>query len=274
MSIDIQFLKIPCSYKKTLFISFFFLTFVWAHSAQAVLQCTSYICFDRPATWTCRAEGVHLICHNKIKKLAKEAVFIAVAKETGRQDSISQYLIYLRDKKEFKTKKGKAITSRVFHSKQRNINRHLWADGFHLSSEIPNYYTRYLGSTKQGLAVLVTYTAHKKKWSKYAKDFNKSIQSLRFLNVEESLKKLRLARRNQLGGKSIRDYLEDVIGDGVLEDEDQSFMSKHFNKVIGGGVGGGILLLLLLRYLARKRKSQVSSPSGSSMRKKRRERIE
>ena len=272
MCIHGQRYRFITSYRKVLFTSFLFLTFLWAYSAQAVIQCTSYVCFDRPKTWTCRAEGVHLICHNKIKKLAKEAVIIAVAKETGRQDSVSQYISYLKNKKEFKTKKGKAINSKVFHSKQRTLNRHLWADGFHLDSEIPNYYTRYLGSTKQGLAVLVTYTAHKKKWSKYSKDFNKSIQSLRFLNVEESLKKLRLARKGQLGRKGIRDYLEDVIGDGIIEDENKSFMKKHLDKIVGGAVGAGVLLILILRFLLKRKRSRMNlnTPhSGGSVRRKR-----
>ncbi len=274
----VQIFEFLTSHKKVLWASFFLVTFLWVYSAQAIIQCTSYICFDRPKTWTCKAEGIHLICHNKIKKLAKEAVIIAVAKETGRQDSVSQYLSFLKNKKEFKTKKGKPITSRVFHSKQRNINHHLWADGFHLASEIPNYYTRYLGSTKKGLAVLVTYTAHKKKWSKHAKDFNKSVQTLRFLNVEQSLRKLRLARRNQLGGKGIRDYLEDIIGDGVVEDENQDGLFGNIDdRVIGGVAGATVLAILFWRLLARRRRRKLldqepGSNAGSSMRKKRKKR--
>ena len=243
---------------------------LWGSSAYAALQCTSYICFDRPKTWTCKSEGIHLICHNKIKKLAKEAVIIAVAKETGRQDSVSQYINYLKNKKEFKTKRGKPITSKVFHSKQRNVNRHLWADGFHLASEIPNYYTRYLGSTKKGLAVLVTYTAHKKKWSKYAKDFNRSIQTLRFLNVEESIKKLRVARQNQLGGKGIRDYLEDIIGDGNIEDEAPKSKMNIPQAVVGGLAIFVVIFILALRFIKRRKKSTSGKEAGSLRRKRKR----
>ena len=259
MSINAQNFKFS-----KLCIAFFLL---WCPSAYAVLQCTSYICFDRPKTWTCKSEGIHLICHNKIKRLAKEAVVIAVAKETGQQDSVSKYVSYLKNKKEFKTKRGKPVISRVFHSKQRNVNKHLWADGFHLASEIPNYYTRYLGSTKKSLAVLVTYTAHKKKWSKYAKDFNRSIQSLRFLDVEESIRKIRVARKNQLGGKGIRDYLEDIIGDGNLEDEPPQ-KTINIPQVLGGLALLIVLAVLALRFLKRDKKS--SKEAGSLRRKRKR----
>ena len=254
-----------------------FFLFSFCFFSEAKLFCTSYICFEIPKSWSCIPEGAHQICHNKIKRLAKEAIIIMVAKETGSQDNLSEYINYLKQKKNYKTKKGHSVQSRVFHSKQRSIHRHLWADGFHLASEIPKYYTRYLGSTKQGLAVLVTYTAHQKLWKKYSKDFNTSIQSLRFLNVDEALRKLRAARGSR-GSKGIRDYLEDIIGDGEIdvegEDGDSSLMdllAENWDKVLGGGIAAGTIGFLMWRRRRSSRSSQLKkTPSGSKRRRKKR----
>jgi len=211
-------------------------------------------------------EGVHRICHNKLRQLAKEAIIIVVAKEVGKQDGVTQYIEYLKQKKSYKTKKGKAMTSKVYHSRSNKINNHLWADGFHLASEIPLYYTRYLGSTKSGLAVLVTYTAHKNLWKKYATDFNKSILSLRLLNVEEAIRKLRAMKQHQIGGRSIRDYLEDIIGatDGEEGLEGGgNWLANNLDKVAGGVLGAGVAGTLLWR-LARRRKRLSAKGSSSS----------
>ena len=44
-------------------------------------------------------------------------------------------------------------------------------DGFHKSSEIQNYLTRYLATTKDRIAVLITFSAHTLYYSKYSQDF-------------------------------------------------------------------------------------------------------
>lgn len=219
-------------------------------------------------------EGVHRICHNKSPQLAKEAIIIVVAKEVGKQDGVTQYIEYLKKKKSYKTRKGKPMTSKVYHSKSNKINSHLWADGFHLASEIPVYYTRYLGSTKSGLAVLVTYTAHRKLWKKYANDFNKSILSLRLLSVEEAIRKLRAMKKHQIGGRGIRDYLEDIIGDGNIDGDlegGENWMQKNWDKVAGGALGAGVIGTLLWR-LARRRSRIPVKGSSSAVGSRRRRR--
>ncbi len=212
-------------------------------------------------------EGVHRICHNKLPQLAKEAIIIVVAKEVGKQDGVTQYIEYLKEKKNYKTRKGKSMTSKVYHSRSNKINNHLWADGFHFASEIPIYYTRYLGSTKSGLAVLVTYTAHKNLWKKYAADFNRSILSLRLLNVEEAIRKLRAMKQHQIGGRSIRDYLEDIIGDGDiegLEEGEGGWIQKNWDKVAGGALGAGAVGTLLWRLARRGRGNHLPTKGSSS----------
>ena len=255
-----------CLLRKIFFGFTTLIIFLFAHFAWSAPKCNNYVCFEVPKNWKCVDEGVHRICHNKSRQLAKEAIIIVVAKEVGKQDGVTQYIDYLKEKKNYKTKKGKAMTSKVYHSRSNKINNHLWADGFHLASEIPIYYTRYLGSTKSGLAVLVTYTAHKNLWKKYAADFNKSILSLRLLNVEEAIRKLRAMKQHQIGGRSIRDYLEDIIGaedDGEgLEGGEGGWLADNL-EVVGGVLGAGAVGTLLWR-LVRRRGSRLPAQGASS----------
>ena len=233
---------------------------------------TSYLSFEIPDNWTCISENVNWICYNKLnKKLAREAVIILTAKEVGTQDNLPEYLRYLKQKKVYKSKKGKQIISKIFHANQRIIAKHSWVDGFHLGSEIPPYYTRYLASIKKNLAVLVTYSAHQKLWKKYSSDFNKSIASLRMLSVDEALRKLRERRGKR--GRSIRDYLEGIIGDGDIDfegSEDGFFDMLGDNlgtTLAGGALGLGAGGFGLWKFLKRKRRSQ---PIVSSRRRRKR----
>ena len=246
--------------------SFLFMLYC-SPSALAVTFNTSYVSLEIPENWTCISENVNWICFNKLnKRLAREAVIILTAKEIGTQDNLPEYLRYLKQKKTYTNKKGKVIVSKVFHSKQRTIAQHPWVDGFHLGSEIASYYTRYLASTKKNLAVLVTYSAHQKLWKKYSSDFNKSILSLRLLSVDEALRKLR--NRQNKGGRSIRDYLEGIIGDSEVEfDGDKKegllgMIAENAGVVAGGAAGAagsGFLLWKLLGKNARKLNPIVSS---------------
>ena len=257
---------------------------IFLHSAvNAKKYTTSYISLEIPESWTCITEGANHLCFNKIsRKLAREAVIILTAKEKGPQDSVMSYINYLKDKRVYTSKKKKSITSKVFHSKQRSIRGHPFADGFHLESEIPLYYTRYIGTTKKSLAVLVTYTAHKTLWKKYTADFNKSINSIRLMDTAAALRKIRNAKKQQIGsGRKIRDYLEGIIGDGDIGEgggaEDSGglgdWIQDNLGKAVGGGAAGLILLILLSRMMKRKPSlSGGGTPSSRSSSRRRRRR--
>lgn len=262
-------------------ISLIFLTgtkvLLFSFFAHSELFITSYLSLELPKNWKCLSEGANWVCHNKIsRKLAKEAIIVLTAKEKGSKDSVGDYISYLKKRKTHFSKKRKKLISKVFHSKQRQIKSHPWADGFHLESELQNYYTRYLGSTKKSLAVLVTYSAHKKLWKKYSSDFNKSIQSLQLLNVDQALKKIRTAR-GRSGSQGIKDYIDALIGDGDIDFEGEGgrtsmsdLWKNHKDKIIGGVLGVTALGTLLFRMLRRKssKKSKKRAVSKRRRRKK------
>ncbi len=244
----------------------FFLTF--SFSTVAKKFATSYVSFDLLNNWHCHPEGTEWICKNKLnRKKASEAMIILTAKQKGPSDSLGLYINHLKSPRTVKaSKRGEGFTSKVFHAKQRQINRHIWADGFHQGSEVPSYYTRYLVTIKGNLAVLVTYSAHKDHYKKYASDFSASINSLRVMNVSADF----AGRKGSMGMGSVQDYLQDMIdadtelgadgGEGGPDDKDGLMGLLSQPEALGGlALGGGGLAYY---FLKRRRKRQASEATG------------
>ncbi len=66
----------------------------------------------------------------------------------------------------------------------------------HLSSEIPSYYTRYLATIKERLAILVTFSGHQKHFTKYSNDFFRAVESLRVVAAKDLFEPTQLAPLN------------------------------------------------------------------------------
>ena len=200
------------------------LLIVFSISSSAKKFATDYVSFDLLNNWHCHPEGTEWICTNKLnRKKASEAMIILTAKQKGPSDSMAQYINHLKAPRTVKKARGGTFTSKVFHAKQRHINGHMWVDGFHQGSEVPVYYTRYLVTIKGSLGILVTYSAHKDHYKKYASDFAASINSLRVMNVSPSFS----GGKGSVGMGNVKDYLQDMIDaddelGGKGDDEDES----------------------------------------------------
>ena len=255
----------------------FILVFSFTFASYGKRFSTSYVSFELLNNWHCYPEGTEWICSNKLnRKKASEAVIILTAKEKGPADNLSQYLKHLKTPREVSSR-GSKVKSKIFHAKQRQINKHLWVDGFHQGSEVPSYYTRYLITTKNKMAVLVTYSAHKNHYNKYASDFAKSISSLRLQNTGK-LSGLG-GKGKKMGAGSFQDYMEGMIDSdeelaageqgessgGGLEDLIQN------PAVLGGALGGAGLLSYLL-FKRRRRGGGGSLPDRDRDRSSRRRR--
>ena len=139
----------------------------------------AYVSFELPPNWNCQLEGTDWVCVNQFQQRAKEAIIILTAKEVGPTDSLSAYRAHLQTPRSFPSKTGAAQTSKVIHVKDRMIANHPWVDGMHLGSEVGPYYTRYLATIKDKVAILLTFSAHKEHFTKYSGDFLAAIESLR-----------------------------------------------------------------------------------------------
>ena len=151
-------------------------------TAQAKVFRNAYVSFELPDKWECALQSTEWVCRTVNPSTDKrEAIIVLTAKETGPSDSLPSYQEHLRKPRTIMSRAGQALSSQVLKVETRKIGDFPWVDGFHLASEIPNYYTRYLATTKDKIAVLVTFSAYKTSFTKYSSDFFRAIESLRVI---------------------------------------------------------------------------------------------
>ncbi len=135
--------------------------------------------FELPPQWQCNLEGAEWVCQNTNDSKKKDAIIVLAAKLKGDQDSLDQYLAYLKSAKTFTSIQGKPVKSEPKYAKTENINGQAWIDALHMESEIPGFYTRYLATIKQDIGILVTYSINKAKYQQYLDDFDTMVKTLK-----------------------------------------------------------------------------------------------
>jgi len=150
---------------------------------------TDFISFNLSDQWECKMDGTEYVCRptDKIKK--SDAIIIVAAKIPGAEDNVKAYYTYLKEPKKMTDYRGQTFTSQVSLIKYKDIEATQWVDAIHLSSEVKDFYTRYLATVKNGIAILVTYSVSKSKNALYAAELNKMASSIKVL-----------AKAPQLGG--------------------------------------------------------------------------
>lgn len=151
-------------------------------SAHAKVFRNAYISFEMPETWKCNLEQTEWVCRSEQTKESKEAIIILTAKEVGPTDTFPLYEAHLNSPISVNLRGGGSSVSKiVYKTKSVQINDQAWVDSLHLGAEVPNYFTRYLATIKDKIAILVTFSAHKQYYTKYSQDFFKAVMSLRVI---------------------------------------------------------------------------------------------
>ena len=235
------------------------LSLLFAPQAPAAPFSNSYIAFDAPSDWKCKPFDVTWVCHSRLARKQKEALIVMMAKEAGALDSLSHYETVLRQPMVIQgLRKGTFLKSKIFHVKTKLIRGHPWVEGFHENSEAPGYYTRYLvtkccDKSAMKLGLIITLSAHKNFYSKYANDFQKVISSLQIADINQTLKSMKLMGKGEnLGGVS--KYIDQVMaleGGGAEPPPEASESSDLF--LLGAGV---LIILTILLLSAGKRKKR------------------
>ena len=135
--------------------------------------------FELPPQWQCNLEGAEWVCQSTDEKKKRDAIIVLAAKLKGDQDSLDQYLAYLKSAKIYTSVQGKSVKSEPRYAKSISLNGQPWIDSLHLESEIPGFYTRYLATVKSDIGVLVTYSINKNKYQDYLKDFETMVGTLK-----------------------------------------------------------------------------------------------
>ncbi len=225
-------------------------------AAHAKLWENQFIQFELPKDWRCVLEGAEWVCQGDDPENKKEAIIVLAAKYKGEKDTLDSYQAYLQSPKAWKTNQGKELISEVKYAKTISIADHPWVDGFHMSSEVEGYFTRYLATVKEDLGVLVTYSVAKSRYSEYVPMFETLVKSLRVFHRPGGLNAAP-ANSDLFKNAQIAGELGD---DAFLPPEEASKKSQKSGIeallddpiVFYGGVG--LVAILLLQILRRSKK--------------------
>lgn len=209
----------------------------FSNSAFAKRFANEYTEFELPPGWECVLEGSEWVCQSDNEERKKEAIIILVAKIRGEQDTIDQYLAYLKQTKSYTLPGGKAQVSEPKYAKTVDINEQRWIDALHLASEVPGFYTRYLATTKEDLGVAVTFSVAKDHYDSYQGVFDKVIASLRVFRQKQV----------KLPGY-VKKQDEGLFDSANLPDAKDNFniAAKKKKGGVAGAEGGKDLILILL----------------------------
>ena len=148
-------------------------------AALAAKFANQFVEFELPPQWQCNLEGAEWVCQSTVEAKKKDAIIVLAAKLKGEQDSLDQYLAYLKGSKVYTSVQGKPMKSEVKYAKTIDISSQPWVDSLHMDSELPNFYTRYLATTKLDIGVLVTYSIQRDKYQEYLQDFENMARTLK-----------------------------------------------------------------------------------------------
>lgn len=161
---------------KSLKLGILFLTF-------GALQCfgleTAYVSFDHPEGWRCELSQGVWICQNTTEPDRRESVVLSIATMATEWDTLDNYVKYLSESRTLKEDNGKTIKSKVTYARKRNINGVTWVDSLQHNSELPGFWSRYVATVQNKLAILITYIVSDEHYSRLAPQFEKMVSSLK-----------------------------------------------------------------------------------------------
>lgn len=228
-------------------------TFVLALPANAGKFANQFVEFELPgASWNCLLEGTEWVCQNQQEPAKKkEAIIVLAAKIQGDQDTLDQYLSYLKNPKTYTNAQGKPVTSQVKYAQNKTIQDQPWADSLHVDSEITGFYTRYLATVKDGIGILVTYSVNKNKYGDYSPMFEEMVKSLKAFRREGGLNAAP-ATSNLFAGAKVP---SDISSETVFSPAEEKPQAKAPKKsglealmddpvIFYGGLGAAAILIL------------------------------
>ena len=164
----------------------FILNSAISSTAEARTFKNAYISFEMVDSWRCKLEQTEWVCRSEDPQESKEAVIILTAKEKGVTDTFPAYQDHMGKPMVLNMKSGGTMTSTItIPPKEILINDQKWLDTLHVNSEVQNYYTRYLATIKDEIAILVTFSVHNKFYSKHSANFLNTVKSLRVIAAKD-----------------------------------------------------------------------------------------
>jgi hypothetical protein len=149
----------------------------WAANGLALE--TAYVSFDHPDGWRCELSQGVWICQNTVEPERRESVVLSIATMATEWDTLDNYVKYLSEPRTLKEENGKTIKSKVTYARKRNIGGVMWVDSLQHNSELPGFWSRYVATVQNKLAILITYIVSDDNYAKMAPQFERMVSSLK-----------------------------------------------------------------------------------------------
>lgn len=144
---------------------------------------SDFLEFDLPKNWTCAEKNQTFECAEDSPDKKRRALIVIAAKIKNDRENLDNFKKRLSAPKSYKTPvTQKIVQSKIEYVKNIDIHAHPWVDALHLNSEINGYYTRYLATLKDDMAVLVTFSVAEKNYVQFIPALTKAVESLSVRN--------------------------------------------------------------------------------------------
>lgn len=224
--------------------------------AEAKTFQNSYVSFEIADNWTCLQEGVAWTCTPLDPAQSKEAVIVLAAKIAGPEDTLPGFLAFLKQPKKITTKVGTPMPSQVIYAQNRMVSAHTWVQSQHLGSEVQYFYTLYLATVKNQLAILVSFSAERNHYQLYNPIFDKAIKTIKIIAGDQLL-----FPKNKPGSNSdvigIQVPTSPLLGEDMMPPpEEKPSKTKTFYLLLFGAlvlIGAAYVFALRRKKLTRRK---------------------
>ncbi len=228
----------------------FFLTYLLPALCFSGQFNSAFLTFDLPKNWSCKHIAGSWNCSNPNNSKTKGLIVVTTKKPKIGSTMSSFKSKLLQPKKT--TWNNKTILSEPQSAEELSIRGQKWIQATHLNGEIPNSTTKYLITIKNGLAILVTFTAQNQDYPKLSSSFLKSIESLRLRGKNSpTTRNQNLAQQNSLPTGQMSQGLDELFETDHKKTTGSALTMGSLQKI-------GILVLILLGVvfflLSKKRK--------------------
>ncbi|MFH1223128.1 MAG: hypothetical protein V1647_02145 [Pseudomonadota bacterium] len=237
----------------------YLLSLVLSLNIQAKPFANNFVEMNVPDDWNCAVySGDQWTCQPKDVTKTKDALVVMSFVSSGPQDSLQAYHEYLNTSLiviDPATKKK--VKSTPKNIQYKDIVGQTWVDSQHLSIALPNYFTRFLATTKDGRSVLVSVTVDKAKYSLYMSELYKMIESMR-LRASSPAAPMETGLMGIIGTKiKGTDKKEQKVVTAVPVEQKRSKL-----RIIISLAVGLIVFVLAYRYLRKKYREKAGRKSG------------
>lgn len=213
---------------------------------------TQFVSLDLPPNWSCQQEELDWVCQPDNLAERSEALVVIVTKSVNEvDDTLDKYLEILQQPKDMRDLLGTSYKSKIKYSRKREIRSQQWVDSLHLGSELPGFYTRYVASTKEKVAALVSYSIGESVYAKWAAPMDQMIDSLDIFFDPAAFAELqKQSPMSLLGSRGAKGGLR-----GLPKAEDEETPAKKEGEGFDPTMLGGIILVAAAAgYLIYKKK--------------------